>query len=491
MYQRKRAEKLSAGIASRIAQLQLDQVSRRPGEIPVSLSKEAKRDRELGGNLRHVKELKCLDNDGNAMRSGVNKSSLTLRFEKFQQRKLQESKNTIETSPFPERSPLLDGRTELKKRIPPPPPSQATKQLIPSLISTGAEATPPPLPPRLAPPKNPVLPKTSLTIIPPVVSEYHCLRCRDFSAVDAHASKFPRDQVTSISQLSRHLTSPFSNKTDKARAIFVWLHHNIIYNTEAFFSGNLKPSTPSSTLSSGLAVCEGYAGLFSELAAQAEIEAKVVSGYGKGFGFISPTRGKVPEFESNHAWNMVKLDSQEWHLIDSCWGAGHVSSDKRWVTTFNPRYFCSSAEEFGRDHFPQDQEMQLRQSPRLWEEFILTPEGPIISSNCVFEINQNTLLPGEKRIYIGLHEFVVEPICFENGKADYKLMVSSPSGKWTRMRKESKGGWHCSVNVEEKGSWWCCRAIEPEVEGRAQNSTQREWDPYRYGWEGLCGWECG
>ena len=51
---------------------------------------------------------------------------------------------------------------------------------------------------------------------------------------------------------------------------------------DAFFNKCLQPSTPFSTLDTGLAVCEGYAALFTALAAKAGLEVFTVGGHGKG-----------------------------------------------------------------------------------------------------------------------------------------------------------------------------------------------------------------
>ncbi|KAF8455156.1 hypothetical protein BGX38DRAFT_1169357, partial [Terfezia claveryi] len=63
------------------------------------------------------------------------------------------------------------------------------------------------------------------------------------------------------------LSAPFPNSTlDIARAIFTWLHHNVAYDTKSFFGNSVTHMTPQDTLSTGLAVCQGYAELFVELA---------------------------------------------------------------------------------------------------------------------------------------------------------------------------------------------------------------------------------
>ena len=209
-----------------------------------------------------------------------------------------------------------------------------------------------------------------------------CLLCRNFSAVDAHAAEFPRQQVPSLDWLAHQLTSPFPSLTDQARSIFTWLHHNIAYDTVSFFNGNIQPSTPASTLQTGLAVCEGYAGLFTALAAKCGLESVVIGGHGKGFGFASlaPRSSVPPETPSGHAWNAVKIDSGYWKLIDCCWGAGHVNGKGQpYSPFFSARMFTMSNVEFGLRHYPQNKGHffveQDGKSPPNWQEYYLGPLG--------------------------------------------------------------------------------------------------------------------
>ncbi|KAF4948227.1 hypothetical protein F66182_18544, partial [Fusarium sp. NRRL 66182] len=155
-----------------------------------------------------------------------------------------------------------------------------------------------------------------------------CMICRDFSGPDNHAAQFPRQSLPTndLAWLATQLTAPFPSLTDKARALFTWLHYNIRYDVDAFFNNNVQPSTPAKTLSTGLAVCEGYAGLFATLATHAGLEALVIGGHGKGFGHSQLAPGStIPPFEAGHAWNAVRIDGVKWKLVDPCWGAGAVA----------------------------------------------------------------------------------------------------------------------------------------------------------------------
>ena len=141
---------------------------------------------------------------------------------------------------------------------------------------------------------------------------------------------------------------------------------------KAFFSNNLKASTPNSTLASGLAVCEGYAGLFVALALAAGLEAVVVGGHGKGYSYSQPGPGQpLPRFNGNHAWSACKIDNGEWKLLDACWGAGHVSgANQPYTKQFNPSMFTMDNAEFGLRHFPEDASKWF--GPVLtWEQYLL------------------------------------------------------------------------------------------------------------------------
>lgn len=238
-----------------------------------------------------------------------------------------------------------------------------------------------------------------------------CLLCRDFSFPDTHAAKFPRETVPSLDWLALQLTAPFdASATDKARAIFTWLHHNIAYDVDAFFNDRVKGSTPASTLSTGLAVCEGYAGLFTALALKAGLESVTISGHGKGFGFSHPQPGEqIPGEFSTHAWNAVRIDGGEWKLIDACWGAGYVQGKGQpYVKKFNPIFFMMSNEVFGWRHFPTDKSLFFRNDGAQmdWRTYYLGPNNgkgeSVKTFNVLGEegIDESSLQPSQLKIPI-------------------------------------------------------------------------------------------
>lgn len=292
-----------------------------------------------------------------------------------------------------ERPPQMPARPN--RAIAPPPPRKSALDYgmnkstneVPAVSSARpgsipeTNGAPPPIPtgsrPDLAALKasKPSISRTSTPVSASAPSG-SCLHCRDFSGPDNHAARFPRASLphSDIGWLAQQLTAPFGSATDKARALFTWQHHNIAYNTVAFFNNAVKPSTPQSTLETGLAVCEGYAGLFAAMAMKIGLEAVVVGGNGKGYGYNPLGPGDpIPPYNAGHAWNAVKIDGGQWKVIDCCWGAGSICGNaKAYKKRFAPERFTQSNDDFGLDHFPGDNTKQFRNDGRImtWEEYI-------------------------------------------------------------------------------------------------------------------------
>ena len=191
-------------------------------------------------------------------------------------------------------------------------------------------------------------------------------------------SSLPRG-VDPIAHLARVLCDPFPSPTDKARAVFTWLHHNIVYDVHGFFNNCIpRGQTPAETIFSGKAVCEGFARVFETIAVRAGLACVVVTGHGKGFGF-SPTKAGQPpprRDPTGHAWNAVRIDGGVWKLIDPCWGAGALCNNE-YSQRLAPEHFTMSNERFGARHYPEDDRHWYRADGRAvpWDEYIVGPVG--------------------------------------------------------------------------------------------------------------------
>jgi hypothetical protein len=290
----------------------------------------------------------------------------------------------------------------LAPEMPPPMPQRPSSR--PTTNDNSAIRDEPPPVPYASRPSQKQL--EARKVQPGTSSKDRCFICRDFSGPDELAARYPRQSNPKMSTgyLAHVLCDPFDSHTDKARAIFTWLHYNINYDTVAFFGKTCKPSTPENTIAKGLAVCAGYAGLFADIALKAGLECLVVGGHGKGYGYNPAKDGSIPPPNpTGHAWNTVRIDDGEWKLIDACWGAGYVH-EKRYVRKFSPENFISSNEEFGEKHFPEDAAYFFRKDGRAltWEEYILGPnrcEPPQLCSVVEeYGISKTSFLPMQKEI---------------------------------------------------------------------------------------------
>ncbi|PNS18948.1 cytokinesis protein 3 [Sphaceloma murrayae] len=392
-----------------------------------------------------------------------------------------QSAPTLPSRPsLPQRPGTATGPEETKKRLEPPPPRKSAlaqgfgfNEKAPCLPAKRPTAdppsstingdspnssSPPPIPkssrPDLAtlqaskPTLNGIANKTA-TGAPNASTQPSCLLCRDFTSPDTHAARFPRQSIPSQdpSWLANQLCSPFPSPTEKARAIFTWLHHNIAYNTTAFFAGNIQPSTPSSTISSGLAVCEGYAALFANLATHAGLQSRVISGHGKGYGYAPTEPGRpLPPYEMCHAWNVVLID-EGWKLLDACWGAGSLDCGTReYKKGFNASQFTMTNEDFGRSHFPDDRVSFYRVDGRCpgWEEYLLGEggrgDGPRRFGGFTVEegFKEGSFEPGTATVSLGM----------EAGKGMTRFSFTRVCAHWDPVRN-GRGRPYCYVLLRE------------------------------------------
>ncbi|KAA1475684.1 hypothetical protein DENSPDRAFT_842493 [Dentipellis sp. KUC8613] len=343
------------------------------------------------------------------------------------------------------------------RRLPPPARAQ-DKQ--PVHVKPSEKLPPPPPPINYA--TRPDVPTFEEEYTPePAPSESlgECIRCRDYTAMDEHASHFPREHVTSIEALAYDLTSPFPVAIDKVRAITFWLHLNITYDAEAFLTHNVKPSTPDSTLRSGMAVCEGYGGLFAALALAAGLECIVVTGHGKGFGYAPLAPGApVPPYSAGHAWNAVRLDDGAWKLVDSCWAGGALDASGVFTRRFDSFHFMATNEEFGRRHFPDPREpwKQFVEPLVSWEEYIGAEEdSPTVTGTFLQgEYASHLLYPATRIIQKGTHTFYVKKKCEhvrEREQEEYVHVVMGPL--MAQDRTPGRGGWLPMTLDPVNGGW--------------------------------------
>ncbi|HZT42620.1 MAG TPA: transglutaminase domain-containing protein [Chthonomonadaceae bacterium] len=195
----------------------------------------------------------------------------------------------------------------------------------------------------------------------------------NYTQIDRHALDAPKPAERSIAGLAAYLIQPARGDREKARAIFRWITAHIAYDDVAALTGRRRPSDPNSVLQGRTAVCTGYAGLFASLARAAGLEAVVLSGYGRGAGYVAGAAYPHARFTrrsgastgvlANHAWNAVKIDGR-WQLLDCTWGAGGAFAGTGIFTRrFEPFFFLTPPDQFLYTHLPSDPKWQLLDPP--------------------------------------------------------------------------------------------------------------------------------
>ena len=213
----------------------------------------------------------------------------------------------------------------------------------------------------------------------------------EYEKVEAWVAAFPKPAANvGSTEIARKLTEPFKTDTEKARALFSWIAHNIRYDCEKYrypervrFSGRTKEDVQreqekweadqlKQTLRKKKGVCEDYSRLFKVMCDSVGLEAVIIDGNARQF--FRPFR-KLPK-GTDHTWNAVKIDGQ-WRLLDPTWAAGYADEEvTKFTADYQPGYFMTSPAWFVQDHFPQDPKWQLLETPVGREAF---PEQALVN----------------------------------------------------------------------------------------------------------------
>ena len=145
-----------------------------------------------------------------------------------------------------------------------------------------------------------------------------------------------------IKQLAIALTKPWKNEAEKVRAIFKWMDYNLQYDYQGLANGKMT-TEPNEVLLKKVAVCQGYAELFSALCDAVGIRNVLISGVAK------KSKTSFP----GHAWNAVCIN-KKWFLIDVTWGE---------------EFYLKTPQHFFNDHFPKQNRWTLFPEFHSFKEF--------------------------------------------------------------------------------------------------------------------------
>ncbi len=182
----------------------------------------------------------------------------------------------------------------------------------------------------------------------------------DYSVIDNQSKSVPSNLKTA-NEISHFLTKNHTTTTDKLRAIYYWISHNIRYDLDQMSSNkqyNNSQEILDEVLLNRRGVCQHYAELFNACCQFAGVQSYVILGY-------TSQNGKLDKI--SHAWNAVNVDGK-YHLIDVTWAAGHLENGK-YKYEFDDQYFLISPSEFIKTHIPFDPIWQFSINPLSHKEF--------------------------------------------------------------------------------------------------------------------------
>jgi transglutaminase/protease-like cytokinesis protein 3 len=192
----------------------------------------------------------------------------------------------------------------------------------------------------------------------------------NFQRIDqiAQSINYDGDSTTELAEI---LSVHANTDLEKARIIYSWITHHIIYDLNALdnlFQNDIYPDISSqNVLKNKATICSGYANLYQQLAEKMGLKSVIILGYAKGVDYAVGNDNRV-----NHAWNGVKIDGN-WYLMDPTWGAGIVNEGV-FIAGFNPFYFATPPQEFIYSHFPENPHWQLLDVAYSRSQFDNLPE---------------------------------------------------------------------------------------------------------------------
>ncbi len=175
-----------------------------------------------------------------------------------------------------------------------------------------------------------------------------------------------------VATIADTITRNFTDKYDKARAIYYWIANNIAIDPKATKSNDNKNSDPVIVVQLRKATPAGFALLVQEMCSLANIRCLTVDGYIKNNA--DEINNKADEI--NHTWNVVQLGQspEQWFYIDAAKASGFTDKKMSVFTKlFTSEYFFADRSLFNLDHFPDNSAWQLGAGPKSLKAFYALP----------------------------------------------------------------------------------------------------------------------
>ncbi len=166
---------------------------------------------------------------------------------------------------------------------------------------------------------------------------------------------------SSLSDFTKQALLASSDKKEQLHLLLLWAYNNMSADSSRFFYGG-NPLSLTESFQSRIGLCDEFSNLVTAFCKEAHIPNFKVLGYVKYPGFIPGD----PLYESNHAWNVVNINST-WLVCDLFWSVTSLEAEgsqrPHFIQRLNTDYFLGHPDSFLNDHLPCDPVFQLQNTP--------------------------------------------------------------------------------------------------------------------------------
>lgn len=194
----------------------------------------------------------------------------------------------------------------------------------------------------------------------------------DYSAVDKYVQTLGSFDTLNMGTIAELVTKNFTDKKEKARAIFDWIVYHISYDCKAARTANTQKNSSTEVLQYRKAVGIGFASLFQDMCSSANIRCLIPDGFVKN----SPEQINDTKTDINHSWAVVQLGQSpdEWYYVDPALGSGNTDEEMKVFTrAFNDAYFFANKAIFNLQHYPDNEAWKLGPAPKTKKDFYDLP----------------------------------------------------------------------------------------------------------------------
>lgn len=247
---------------------------------------------------------------------------------------------------------------------------------------------------------------------------------KKYHTVDSRVQQAGAMADKNLALIAATITGSFTNKEDKARAIFYWIANNIALDPKGIKTNDQKNSDPVKVIELRKATSLGFSLLFQEMCSQANIRCLSVDGYVKDF---PEAINDIPD-EMNHSWNVVQLGQspEEWYYVDAAKASGYLDKKFSMFTKkFTSGYFFADKILFNLDHYPDNKAWQLEDGANSLKEFYALP---VIAANA-YDLGLQKPKPATGFLRIKTNTTISFSIPYNGSQVDTVTLVTGQEKK--------------------------------------------------------------